>query len=246
MEGIVIKTFYVGTLQDIVLLRVSGYVDTTTSPELQKIIAQFIEKEFSKIIIDLGEVQYVSSAGWGVFVGEIRGLREKGGDLKLAQMVAEVYDVFEMLEFNRIITSYDSIFEAIDDFDFSLGLPLIVSSNLSSSKELLRNERQIEIAPEKSQVVSDVVYAPPQSRHEDNSSSHSRQRLIEDAELPLTEKVKKLVIENPALSTWMMKKFLFSPRFGYTKINYFKLRSLLKKLGLDSKSKRYRFYRSRG
>ena len=41
-----------------------------------------------------------------------------------------------------------------------------------------------------------------------------------------------------------IKKTLRQPEYGVLKIGYWKLRSLLKSLELDTKEKRYRFYRS--
>src|SRR4030067_816817 len=131
MEGIDIQIDLVGGLHDIALLKIKGFVDTTTAPQLHKILIDQIHEGLSQFIIDLGAVQYVSSAGWGVFVGEIRNLRERGGDLKLSQMAPEVFEVFDMLEFNRILTCYDSIEEAIDDFDFCRGLDLKNGSNFT-------------------------------------------------------------------------------------------------------------------
>ena len=72
MEGIQIDEYRVGALKDISLLKVQGFVDTNTSPELQKVLGQIIESGMYQFVIDMGAVQYVSSAGWGVFVGEIR------------------------------------------------------------------------------------------------------------------------------------------------------------------------------
>ena len=119
MEGIGITVDNIGALKDIVYIRIGGYIDTTTSPQLQQALFQLIQQGANNFIVDLTTVQYVSSAGWGVFVGEIRGLRERGGDLKIINMTSEVNEVFEMLEFNRILTYYDSLEEALDDFDYS-------------------------------------------------------------------------------------------------------------------------------
>jgi anti-sigma B factor antagonist len=239
MEGIEITNYQVGVNRDIALLKVRGFIDTTTSPDLQKTIAQTIEDGVFQFVIDLGTVHYVSSAGWGVFVGEIRGLREKGGDLKIVKMTPEVFEVFEMLEFNRILTSYDSLEEAIDDFDFCLGHDFGGSGHV-----VLEGEKEIVPSEEKTNIEYRGTYTPRQSvigRH-----SHSRIPNMSDSELPLSEKVRKMVVENPALGPWSIKRLLYSPRFGYTKIGYFKLRGLMKRLALESKAKRIRYYRSRG
>ncbi len=246
MEGIDIKVDRVGTLKDIALIRVSGYVDTATSPELHKSLSKVIQEGISQFIIDLGAVQYVSSAGWGVFVGEIRGLREKGGDLKLIQLTPEVLEVFDMLEFNRILTCYDSLEEAIDDFDFSRGIDLTSTRNILTSevrKVQQENEWQGGSVLESAAPVQTVEREPDfqSAKH----PPYSRPRAMDDADLPLTEKIKKLVLENPMMGIWSIKRLLYSPRFGYTKIGYFKLRSIMKRLNLETRAKRYRYFRSR-
>ncbi len=244
MEGINITVGKVGTLKDIALVRVRGYVDTTTSPELQKTLSTIINSSVSQFIIDLGAVNYVSSAGWGVFVGEIRDLRERGGDLKFIQMTPEVMEVFEMLEFNRILTCYDSLEEAIYDFDFCRGLDFKAPANSpvdgAFGRQSIAGKSPVvpETFPPTTQPKIEVTGTP-------RASMYSRHRAVDDADLPLTEKIKKLALESPAIGPWSIKRLLYSPRFGYTKIGYFKLRSVMRKLGLDSKAKRYRYFRSR-
>lgn len=242
MDGIEITVDRVGALQDIGLFRVRGYVDTTTSPELQRKLTEIIHDGITQIIIDLGAVNYVSSAGWGVFVGEIRGLREQGGDLKIIQMIPEVNEVFEMLEFNRILTCYDSLEEAVDDYDFCQGV------DLRASQAEKNNGSRPAPAWDTDRVVDNPAdFVPPVSKESrtNRNITVARGRGIDDVDLPLNEKIKKLVIENPLMTPWGIKRQLNSPRFGYTRIGFFKLRGILKRLGLESRAKRYRFYRSR-
>ncbi|HOT96794.1 MAG TPA: STAS domain-containing protein [bacterium] len=242
MDGIEITVDRVGALRDIGLFRVRGYVDTTTSPELQRQLTEIIQEGVTQIIIDLGAVNYVSSAGWGVFVGEIRGLREQGGDLKIIQMIPEVNEVFEMLEFNRILTCYDSLEEAIDDYDFCQGVDLRASmmeqNGRTSAAPLWETDRAVE---------NPADFLPPVVKESRTARTITvaRGRTIDDVDLPLNEKIKKLVTENPLMTPFGIKRQLNSPRFGYTRIGFFKLRGILKRLGLETKAKRYRFYRSR-
>jgi anti-anti-sigma factor len=57
-------------------------------------------------------VSFVSSAGWGVFVSEIREIRDNHGELVLVNMIPDVYDVYELMEFSSILKSFDSVDEA--------------------------------------------------------------------------------------------------------------------------------------
>jgi anti-sigma B factor antagonist len=117
MRGIDVTVEEVGSEQQISLVRVAGYVDTTTSHELEKKLNAILERRRFRIIVDLSGVDYVSSAGWGIFIGEIREIREQQGDLKLAGMSPDVYEVFELLEFQNILEAYPDAATAIERFD---------------------------------------------------------------------------------------------------------------------------------
>ncbi|MBN1163867.1 MAG: STAS domain-containing protein [Candidatus Krumholzibacteriota bacterium] len=106
---------------DVSIISVRGYVDTTTSSELEESLKRLLRKSRFDIIIDLKDVNYISSAGWGIFISEIKEIRENGGDLKLASMIGDVYEVFELLEFQTILESYDSVEEAVRSFGTPTG-----------------------------------------------------------------------------------------------------------------------------
>jgi len=101
---------------DVSIISVRGFVDTTTSGELEESLKRLLKQGQFSIVVDLGGVNYISSAGWGIFISEIKEIRENGGDLKLASMIGEVYEVFELLEFQTILESFDSVDEAVTSF----------------------------------------------------------------------------------------------------------------------------------
>ena len=109
MEGIQVSVEKAGSQGDISIIRVGGYIDTTTSSELERALDSLLKAGVFRIVLDLGNVDYISSAGWGIFISEIKGIRERGGDLKLARMIPDVYEVFELLEFHYILKA-DKIF----------------------------------------------------------------------------------------------------------------------------------------
>jgi len=101
---------------EVSVISVKGYVDTTTSADLEESLKRLLGKGRYDIVIDLGDVNYISSAGWGIFISEIKEIRENGGDLKLASMIGDVYEVFELLEFQTILESFDTVEEAVISF----------------------------------------------------------------------------------------------------------------------------------
>jgi anti-sigma B factor antagonist len=106
MKGIDVYVEEAAQNRGVSLLRVSGYVDTTTSPDLERRLQSLLRDKRYHIVVDLARVEYISSAGWGIFISEIREIREHGGDLKLAGMIPDVREVFDLLEFENILQSY--------------------------------------------------------------------------------------------------------------------------------------------
>jgi anti-sigma B factor antagonist len=117
VDGIVVSVSTGSREDGIAVLKVSGYLDTTTASELESALYGQLDKNNYRIVIDLGGVNYISSAGWGIFIGEIKEIRHKGGDIKLAGMSGDVYEVFQLLEFNSILEAYDTANEAIESFE---------------------------------------------------------------------------------------------------------------------------------
>ena len=77
MEGIQVSVEKAGVHHNIAIIKVGGYIDTTTSAELEHALDGLLKAGTYDIVIDLGNVDYISSAGWGIFISEIKGIREK-------------------------------------------------------------------------------------------------------------------------------------------------------------------------
>ncbi len=112
VDGIVVSVMSSAGSAGVSVLKVSGYLDTTTAGELETALYALLDRESFKIVVDLSGVNYISSAGWGIFIGEIKRIRNHGGDLKLSGMVGDVHEVFQLLEFHSILEAYPTIQEA--------------------------------------------------------------------------------------------------------------------------------------
>ncbi len=120
MENIKISVSESGRDADVSVVRIDGVIDTLTATNLEEVLERLLKRGRYKIILDLAGVDYISSAGWGIFISRIKEIRDKSGDIKLANMVANVYEIYELLEFDNILSSYDSVNMAKGDFEGSL------------------------------------------------------------------------------------------------------------------------------
>ncbi len=216
MEGIQLSVDRAGTNNSISVIKVGGYIDTTTSAELEHALNGLIKAGSYMIVIDLGRVDYVSSAGWGIFISEIKGIREKSGDLKLVNMVPEVYEVFELLEFHHILKAFDSIQDAVADFEKNL------VGSVSEPKK-----SKPEPQPESKPVQQDIPPVQTETK-----------RPSQAANLSIDEKIQRIVAAEPDASTVQIVRLLNTSQYGFVKIGWFGLRRALKRLDLDSKQKR--------
>jgi anti-anti-sigma factor len=98
----------------VVVLEVEGHLDSSSAAELEGILESVHEYGYRKIIVDLESVSYISSGGWGIFTGRVKTLREEEGDVVLAGMSPEVYDIYELLGFADIIMHYQTVDEAVE------------------------------------------------------------------------------------------------------------------------------------
>jgi|SRR5579872_1769808 len=89
--------------KDVTILKLKGFLDTNTVSIFEESFKSVLLDKKFKLVIDLTEVDYISSAGWGLFVSEIKRIRNEGGDLVLAGMNPNVMEVFELLDFNSIL-----------------------------------------------------------------------------------------------------------------------------------------------
>jgi anti-anti-sigma factor len=99
--------------KDITLISVKGFIDTNTAPDFDKTFQAVLGEKKYNLVIDLKDTSYISSAGWGIFVGEIKRIRNQKGNLFLASMNPEVTEAYELLQFDTILKSFPTAEQAI-------------------------------------------------------------------------------------------------------------------------------------
>ncbi len=105
-----------GHNRDVSEIRVDGVIDTMTASELEQVFDSLLRRERYRIVVDLAGVDYISSAGWGIFISHIKDVRDNDGDVKLANMIPDVREIFELLEFDKVLQSYSGVDDAIRKF----------------------------------------------------------------------------------------------------------------------------------
>lgn len=79
------------------ILAIVGEIDASSSIELDLAIAKSVGEGFTKILVDCSALEYISSAGLGVFMSYIEEFRDKKINMVLFGMKEKVLNTFQIL-----------------------------------------------------------------------------------------------------------------------------------------------------
>ncbi len=98
---------------DIDLLKVSGFLDAHTFEQLEEEINNLFSQNRFKLVMDLTNVGYISSAGAGVFIAALSESEESGGKIVLLNPTKGVLDVFDLLGLTQLFSVVTNRQEAV-------------------------------------------------------------------------------------------------------------------------------------
>ncbi len=103
------------------MLSLHGELDAHTASELEAAIQKCKDDHDYRIVVNGSSLQYISSAGLGVFMAFIEEIRSKGGDIKIAALQPKVFNVFDLLGFPMLFDIVGSEDEAVGLFEQKSG-----------------------------------------------------------------------------------------------------------------------------
>jgi anti-sigma B factor antagonist len=98
------------------VVKVTGSVDALTATELSRVLSSQIQQGNTRLIVDLIQVEFMSSAGLRTLLGAVKEARSSGGDLRIASSNPGVDKVLKMSGFHNIARVFASQAEAISSF----------------------------------------------------------------------------------------------------------------------------------
>lgn len=81
-----------------------GEIDASSSIELDLTIAKSVGEGFTKVLVDCSALEYISSAGLGVFMSYIDEFKDKNLKMVLFGMNEKVANTFEILGLYDLLT----------------------------------------------------------------------------------------------------------------------------------------------
>ncbi|AKJ64494.1 STAS domain-containing protein [Kiritimatiella glycovorans] len=77
---------------------------------------QEAESDVLNYVVDMGDVDFMDSAGLGALIATLKRITERGGDLKIAGLQKKPRMVFEITRAYKVFEIYDSVDEAVRSY----------------------------------------------------------------------------------------------------------------------------------
>ena len=103
---------------DVTIVDVSGKVTLGDGGDvvLKDKMASLVQQGHKKVLLNLGDVSYVDSAGLGAIVQSYATMNKNGGNLKLLNTTKRIKDLLSITKLLTVFECHDSESEAVASF----------------------------------------------------------------------------------------------------------------------------------
>ena len=99
------------------LVKVSGRVDSQTAPQLAEALDTITNGGRFKIVIDMSEIDFMSSAGLRALINTQKNCKRfNRGEVVLAQVPERIYEALDLAGFVPLFAFYDDVTTAVGRF----------------------------------------------------------------------------------------------------------------------------------
>jgi anti-sigma B factor antagonist len=107
----------IGHENGIVILAISGKIDSFSLDDLNAAFNTVMKKGGKKILLDMKGLRYINSKGIGSLISFLKWVEKIGGAVRLADVHSNIKETFQILGLERVLPLYDSLAEAMESFD---------------------------------------------------------------------------------------------------------------------------------
>ncbi len=104
---------------NVAVLHIVGDIEFDDSIAVNEKFQEVIQKEGSRIVLDLKDCSYVDSSGLGALVEGLKAAQKARGDLRLCNLSADFKEVLMMTRTIKYFQVFDAVDKAIDSFNES-------------------------------------------------------------------------------------------------------------------------------
>ena len=112
MEGIRLETA-LREVDGTTILDVTGEIDVYTAPQFKDAVNGIIAAGQKHLVVNMTDVTYMDSSGFGALLSATRRLRPQGGTVNLVKVSSAIDRILRITRLNTVFATYDSIDEAL-------------------------------------------------------------------------------------------------------------------------------------
>ena len=101
---------------EIDVLELKGRLDVASAKTLKDKVQALVDQQRVRLVLDMGDIDFVDSSGLGVLVAALRSANKKGGDVKIAALQNKIRSIFELTRLHRVFEIFDATETAIASF----------------------------------------------------------------------------------------------------------------------------------
>jgi len=86
---------------------------------LRSTIRELLEENRFKILVNLGDINYIDSSGIGELVSAFTTVKNRGGELKLLHLTKKVHDLLQITKLYTVFEVHSDEVAALNSFDIA-------------------------------------------------------------------------------------------------------------------------------
>lgn len=102
--------------EHVTVVAVTGSIDALTADALVTALLEQLQAGRTRLVAHFAGVEYTSSAGLRVLLTTLKDARQRGGDLRLAEIRPNVKQVLELSGFTSILKCYADLPSAVASY----------------------------------------------------------------------------------------------------------------------------------
>lgn len=99
------------------VVRLDGRLDLVSAGEAKQRMVETVEGGQRRLVVDMGNVDFVDSSGLGAIIGALKAARQAGGDLRIARPTSQLLSILELTMLDRVLRPYETIEEALTGYE---------------------------------------------------------------------------------------------------------------------------------
>lgn len=100
------------------LITVSGRIDSSTAPDLEKALLGLIQTGQKNVVVNLHDTEFISSAGLKALLSALMKVRKMipSGDVVISEIRPELKESFDLVGFDRLFKFFEEDVQAVGSF----------------------------------------------------------------------------------------------------------------------------------